>query len=118
MKKSFPFHRQLDAMDCGLACLRMVTQHHGRHYSSQSLRQQSGLSREGVSLLGISRVAEDLGLHSLGVKLDPDTLLREAPLLAILHWRQNHFVVLYRADGKGIHLADPAHGRVTLTRKD
>ncbi len=97
-------------MDCGLACLRMMAQYHGRHHSSQSLRQQSGLSREGVSLLGLSRVAEDLGSHSIGVKLGPDTLLREAPLPAILYWRQNHFLVLYRANGKGIHLAAPARG--------
>ena len=59
MKISFPFFPQHDAMDCGPACLRMIAKHYGRHYTLESLRQKSHISREGVSMLGISAAAEE-----------------------------------------------------------
>jgi len=56
-------------MDCGPTCLRMIAKHHGRHYSMDSLRQKSGINREGVSLLGISEAAEEIGFRTVGAKL-------------------------------------------------
>lgn len=85
MKKKFPFYRQLDAMDCGPACLRMIAKYYGRHYRLETLRQKSGISREGVSLLGISAAAEGIGLKSLGVRIGFAQLC-EAPLPCIVHW--------------------------------
>ena len=64
--KSFPFYKQLDAMDCGATCLRMVAKHYGKSYTSQTLRQRSHLTREGVSLLGISDAAESIGMRTNG----------------------------------------------------
>lgn len=66
---SFPHYTQLDSMDCGPTCLRIIAAFYGRHYSLQNLRDRCHITREGVSLLGISDAAESIGLRSVGVKL-------------------------------------------------
>ena len=92
--KHFPLYTQLDTMDCGATCLRMTAKYYGKEFSNQFLRESSFITREGVSMLGISEAAESIGMRSCGVKLSVERLL-EVPLPAILHWNQNHFVVLY-----------------------
>ena len=94
MSKSFPYYHQLDAMDCGPTCLRMVAKHYGKHYSLETLRQKSFIGREGVSMLGISIAAESIGFRTIGVHISFQQLC-EAPLPCIVHWKQNHFVVVY-----------------------
>ena len=94
MSKKFPFYKQLDAMDCGPTCLRMVAKHYGKHYSLETLRRKSFIGREGVSMLGISTAAESIGFRSIGVHISFQQLA-EAPLPCIVHWKQNHFVVVY-----------------------
>ncbi|MDR0796779.1 MAG: peptidase domain-containing ABC transporter [Tannerella sp.] len=96
MQKSFPHFRQLDAMDCGPTCLRMIAKYYGRNYTLQSLRERSFITREGVSMLGISEAAESIGFRTTGVKITLEQLKKEVPLPCILHWNQNHFVVLYK----------------------
>ncbi|WP_025762694.1 peptidase domain-containing ABC transporter [Dyadobacter tibetensis] len=98
--KPFPHYHQLDQMDCGPTCLRMVAKHFGRHYTAQTLRERANISREGVSMLGIAEAAEMLGFKTVGVKVTLDKLLEEAPLPCILHWGQNHFVVLYAVSNR------------------
>lgn len=75
--KSFKHYQQYDQMDCGPTCLRMIAKHHGRSYSMDTLRQKSGINREGVSLLGISEAAEEIGFRTVGVKLTWDQLKKE-----------------------------------------
>ena len=124
MATSFPFYRQLDAMDCGPSCLRMVARHYGRPYSLQYLREHSYLDREGVSLRGIMEAAEHIGLRSLPAKLpfagegEEDAGLLDAPLPAIVHWQQQHFVVLYRLNRKYAWIADPAVGKRKLSHAE
>ncbi len=105
-------------MDCGPTCLRMVAKYYGRNYSLEALREKSFLSRQGVSLLGISYAAEEIGLRTLSVKTDFERLLQQAPLPCIAHWQQNHFVVIYRVDKKRIYVADPAQGALTFTHEE
>lgn len=88
--------KQKDAMDCGPSCLAMVIKHFGRNPDIEQIREDCALGREGVSLLGISKAAEKMGLHSLGGRITFETLATEAPLPCIAHWDQNHFVVVYR----------------------
>ena len=100
-------------MDCGPACLRMIAKYYGKHYTLQTLRKKCYITHEGVSMLGISEAAESIGFRSLGVRLDVDELEKNASLPCILHWNQNHFVVLYKVKkcrgGQSIfHIADPA----------
>jgi ATP-binding cassette subfamily B protein len=134
---SFPFYQQLDAMDCGPTCLRMVAKHYGRAYSLNQLREYCNLSREGVSLLGISEGAEKIGFHTMGTILDFQQLASEVTLPCIVHWEQGHFVVIHKistpaksrlgipflgaAPNKGgevIHVADPVQGLITYHRSE
>lgn len=101
-------------MDCGPTCLRMVAKCYGRNFTIQTLRQLSEISKEGVSLLGISDAAEKIGFRSLGVKLITANL-NEVELPCILHWRQNHFVVLYKIKNNKYYIADPSDSLVRLT---
>ncbi|WP_266366913.1 peptidase domain-containing ABC transporter [Tellurirhabdus rosea] len=92
---NFPHYRQLDQMDCGPTCLRMVAKHYGRAFTAQSLREKAQIGKDGVSLLGIAEAAEAIGFRTIGAKIPFAKLAAEAPLPCIVHWRQNHFVVVY-----------------------
>jgi len=109
-------------MDCGPACLQMVARFHGKNYSLSTLRDRAHITRDGVTMLGISDAAEEIGYRTLGVKISLEELLHEALLPCIIHWQQNHFVVLYRIrqhQGRRTFLvADPAIGRVTYREED
>ncbi len=96
---TFPHYTQLDQMDCGPTCLRMVAKHYGRSFTVQSLREKSQIGKEGVSLLGISEAAEAIGFKTMGVKIPFEKLAAEAPLPCIVYWDQNHFVVVYDIKG-------------------
>lgn len=117
----FPHFSQHDAMDCGPACLRMVAAFHGRFFSLEGLRQRAHLNREGVSLLGISEAAEALGLRSTGVMVSFEELTT-APLPCIVHWNQQHFVVVYGFKSKKgntlVEVADPAGGKQRYTHEE
>ncbi|RZK92830.1 MAG: peptidase domain-containing ABC transporter [Pedobacter sp.] len=108
---TFPFYKQPDQMDCGPTCLRMVAKHYGKNFSLQKLRDISGISKEGVSLLGISEAAEKVGFRTLGSKLGLQQL-KKTELPVILHWNQNHFVILFKIKIKKertiFFIADPA----------
>ncbi len=109
----FPHYLQPDAMDCGPTCLRIVAKYFGKHYNLETLRELTWKTREGVSLLTISDAAEKIGFRTQGVRITLNQLLT-IPLPAIIHWTQNHFVVLYKIKRKGskheFHISDPAHG--------
>ena len=110
----FPSFTQLDAMDCGPTSLRIVAQYYGRHYSLQNLRERCHLTREGVSLLGISDAAESIGFRTTGVKITWEQLRDAALLPCIVHWNQQHFVVVYKIALKRgkwrVYVSDPASG--------
>ena len=114
---SFPFYKQLNAMDCGPTCLRMIARHYGKHYNAETIRQKSGFSRDGVSMLGISEAAEKMGFRTRGVQIDYEKL-RSAPLPAVLHWNQNHFVVLVEAGRRATKVADPARGIIAYKKEE
>lgn len=82
-------------MDCGPTCLRIVARFYGKNYSLQSLRDRCHLTREGVSMLGISDAAESIGFRTSGVKVTWEQFRDEMPLPCIAHWNQRHFVVVY-----------------------
>lgn len=106
----FPFYKQYDAMDCGPTCLRMISAFHGKKYSIELLRQRCQISRSGVNFVGISKAAESIGFRTLAVKVNLDKLVEHAPLPCILHWNQNHFIVLYKVQNKKYYIADPGSG--------
>lgn len=112
----FPFYHQHDSMQCGITCLQMVCKFFGKEYSPDALSRYCFATNEGVSLLGISEAATRLGLHTTCGRVTIDRL-HEAPLPCILHWNQNHFVVLYRVTKNTFYIADPGKGLMTYTEQ-
>lgn len=114
------FVAQYDQMDCGPACLSMISNHYGNPMPMQFLRDKSFITKEGVSLLGIKEAAENVGFETLPAKMDVENISNDL-LPAILHWNQNHFVVLSKVSTnfftrkKTYKIADPGHGFITLT---
>lgn len=104
-------------MDCGATCLRMIAKYYGRNISIYKLRKFSQVTKSGVNLLGISEAAEKVGFRTQGVRLDLEQL-SNMTLPCILHWRQNHFVVLYKVKKDKYYISDPADGRKTLNRSE
>ena len=117
----FQFYKQLDTMDCGPACLRMIAKHYGRVYSLADLRERCHITREGVSLMGISDAAESIGLRATGVKITWEQLRDDMPLPCIVHWNQRHFIVVYDIKKKHgqylIKVADPASDLLVYTQE-
>lgn len=112
-----PYYPQHDAMDCGPTCLRMVAAFYGKCYSLEGLREKSFITREGVSMLGISEAAEKIGFRSICVQVGYEKL-QEAPLPCIIHWNQQHFVVVYKLNDKHVWVADPGAGKLKYTKEE
>ena len=115
--KHFPHYIQYDAMDCGPTCLRMVAAFYGKCYSLEGLREKSFITREGVSMLGISEAAEKIGFRSICVQVGYEKL-QEAPLPCIIHWNQQHFVVVYKLNDRYVWVADPGAGKLKYTKEE
>ncbi|AND18826.1 peptidase domain-containing ABC transporter [Phocaeicola dorei] len=114
----FPFYKQHDSMQCGITCLQMICKYYGKEYSLESLSRYCFATTEGVSMLGISEAANKLGLHTICGRVTMEQL-PQAPLPCILHWSQNHFVILYKIKNKKkFYIADPGKGLLTYAEKE
>lgn len=112
---NFPFFRQSDAMMCGVTCLQMICKFYGMRYNQRFLSDICYASKEGVSLLGIKDAAVKLGFYTISGRLTIDEL-SSATLPCILHWNQNHFVILHKVKkGRKFYVADPGKGLTTYT---
>ena len=116
--REFPFEYQLDSMDCGPACLKIISRHFGKYYSLQHLRDLCGITREGVSFLDLSFGAEKIGLHTLAVKTDIKNLHAKVPLPCIIHWKNSHFIVVYKTTHSKIFVSDPARGLINYSHSE
>ena len=117
-KNKFPFFKQLDQMDCGPTCLKIIATHYGKNIPREYLREKAFLTREGVSMAGISEAAEAINFQSLVILSTYDMLVEDVPMPCIAHWRQRHFVVVYKVDDKFVHVSDPAFGLIKYTREE
>lgn len=127
---AFNFIHQLDSRDCGPTALLMVAKHFGKNFSLQLLREKCSTTKDGVSLLGISEAAESIGFRSQGVRIGWEQLVNEASLPCIVHWKQNHFVVVFSIKYKTplllakkstvweVLVADPAYGIIKYTKEE
>ena len=115
----FKWIRQHDSMQCGVACLAMICRHYGKDYSLEYLDSFCHANIAGVSMLGIAEGARSVGLETMTAAASTDEL-KEITLPCILHWNQNHFVVLYGISGNGrrYRIADPGKGLVSCTRRE
>ncbi|MFT3950047.1 MAG: peptidase domain-containing ABC transporter [Agriterribacter sp.] len=115
----FPLYRQLNSKDCGPTCLKMIASYYGKKISIENLRNKSQLNKDGVSLLGLCEAAESIGFKTVCSKIDFKQLLEVAPLPCIVHWNQNHFVVVTpKSNKKRIVIADPANGFRSFSGKE
>ena len=107
----FKIIRQKSHSDCGPTCLAMVIKYYGTNISVSDICNASKQGIEGVNLLGLANAAEKYNLKSLSVEILLEKLIKDAPLPCIVHWNQNHFVVVTpKSTLKKIEVADPAHG--------
>jgi ATP-binding cassette subfamily B protein len=105
-------------MDCGPASLKIVCKHYGKNFSMRFLREKCNIGREGVSLNDISRVADEIGLRALPIKLSLDDLAEKIQLPCVLHWQYSHFVVLYKIRKDIFYVSDPQIGLVKYKRNE
>lgn len=106
-------------MDCGAACLKMITKYYEKNIAIEIIREKSFINKIGVSLLGISDAAESLEMHTLVAKISYDTLAEEAPLPCIVYWKDKHFFIVYKIKNDIVYIADPAaHGLLTMSKKE
>ena len=108
---------QLEACECGCACLKMILGYYGCFVPSEELRVECAISRDGCTAGDIIRAAERYGLRGRGFRKEPEDL-REISLPCILHWKFNHFVVLEGFRGSKVYINDPAMGRHSISMKE
>ncbi len=113
--KSFPSERQLDKMDCGPTCLKIIAKYYGKFYSLELLRNKCGITKEGVSFLNLSYAAESIALRTLPIKATVNLLYTKIPLPCIVHWNNSHFIVVYKVTKKKVYVSDPAVGLLSYT---
>ena len=113
-----PFYRQLEARDCGIACLRMALEFLGRHVHYKDVYDGVQTRPEGVTAAALIRAAESFGLRAAAVRATEETL-PSIPRGAILHCRAGHYVVLDRVERDGtVRVLDPKRGRRTIPEAD
>ncbi len=127
----FPFYKQLDRMDCGPTCLRMIAHHYGKIYDQDFLREKASINRNGVSVSGIAEAAELIGFQTLSLASNFEMLKNDVPLPCIAYWKQRHFIVIHEivpeknvfgtrknGDAWQIRVADPAHGLIEYKKDE
>ncbi len=120
--KNFPIFKQHDVMDCGVSCVKMITDYNGQNYSFEKLKEVCVPTKEGVSLSSISNTLDQVGYNTVGGRLTVERLADKAPLPCILHWDQEHFVILYKINRKHsgyiFHIADPGIGLIKYPQSE
>ena len=116
-KRSFPVYLQPDAMDCGPVSLKMIAKYYGKYVNLDTLREQSYITRQGVSLHNLSLTAEKMGFRTVAAMTDLSTLT-ETTLPCIAVWEQSHYLVVYKTKRNQILVADPKMGKLTYTKDE
>jgi ATP-binding cassette subfamily B protein len=118
MIPQFPFHRQLGKLDCGVTCLKMITDYFEKFISFEQLQNFLPIRKNGVSLNDISDVASEIGLKTMGVKATYEQLVEDIPTPCIAFWKQQHFVVIYHVNDEYAWIADPASRGIYVQSKE
>lgn len=125
MMYKFKFFPQLNEKDCGIACIKMITNYYGKNFTDFILREKTFITRSGASLLGIKEGLSFLGIEGVSVKLNIFELEEHKSIFpAILYWNSNHFVVIknitknFFTGRKNYIIADPAHGILSLSEEE
>lgn len=117
-RRRFPSHIQLDQMDCGPTCVKIVAEHFGYTISREYLRKRTRTDKRGTSFTGLQTALSHYGIDSLAIAADMEELMEELPLPLIAHWSGNHFVVVHGVRKNKVFVSDPALGLVTYGPKE
>ena len=115
---AFPLYTQFDSNDCGATCLRMIAKYYGISYNASTMRRKTETDTTGVSMLGLKKAADDIGLTSHTYKADWESLCSEIKLPCIIHWNGSHFVVAYKIKKETVYIADPCGSRFKYGKED
>lgn len=110
-----PVILQMEAMECGAACLSMVLSYYGKWVPMSQLRKLCGVSRDGAKLSAVSKAARSLGMNTQGYRYETKAFFNKASFPCIVHWQFTHFIVVCGRRGDKVYINDPASGRVKIT---
>ena len=116
-RRRVPVMIQLEAVECGAACLAMILNYYGRKTSLAEVRTFCGVGRDGLSALDIVKAARSYGMRVRAVSLQENDF-RYVTLPAIVHWEFNHFLIVERWTPQYVDLVDPALGRRRVTAEE
>ena len=110
-----PVIMQMEALECGAACLAMILAYYGKWVPLEQVRLDCGVSRDGSKMKNIYLAGVHYGLEAHGYKMEIEGLKKAAAFPCIIHWEFNHFVVLDGFRGDKAVINDPARGKVTVS---
>ena len=113
-----PVVMQMEAMECGAACLAMVLAYYGKWIPLSQLRKLCGISRDGVRLSTVARTARSLGLDAQGYRYETEDFFQKASFPCIVHWHFTHFIVVCGYRGKNVYINDPACGSEKISMQE
>ncbi|MFL1897060.1 peptidase domain-containing ABC transporter [Aquimarina sp. 2-A2] len=116
MFNKFPSYIQSESKDCGASCLKIISKHYGQEIDIEYIRKLSETTRNGTSLTGLIRAAEQLGFYAIARKESYEDLQNEIPLPIIAHWNQEHFVVIHKITNSHVYVSDPELGKIKHTK--
>src|SRR5579859_704390 len=116
-RRRIPEMQQMDATECGAACLAMILNYYGYKIGVAEVRQRCGVGRDGLSALTIVKVARTYGLRVRAISLSGNDF-RSVMLPAIVHWEFSHFLVVERWSARFVDVVDPAQGRRRITSQE
>lgn len=116
--KKFPTCQQLDAKDCGPACLQIICKYYGRYYDLEYLREITGTRKEGSTVYDLLVALEKIEIKSIPLKTSYKKLHAEIPLPCIAYWKGNHFIVVYKVTEKHVYVSDPQIGLIKYTKQE
>ena len=114
MAGKVPQVMQMEALECGAACLTMIAAYYGKWVPLEQVRKDCGVSRDGSSALNVVKAARGYGLDARGYRYEPEQLRERATFPCIVHWNFNHFVVCRGFKGDKVYLNDPARGECVV----
>lgn len=113
-----PVVMQMEALECGAACLDMILAYYGKWIALEQVRLDCGVSRDGSNAKNILKAARNYGMQAAGYRMDMESLRKECTFPCIVHWEYNHFIVLCGFKGQKAYINDPSRGSVSIPIKE
>lgn len=117
-KKKIQYLTQLESSDCGPTCLKIICLYFNKNIDIQCIRNKCFINKNGVNLLDLITVAEKLGFDVYPIELSVDELIKQNTYPCLLHWDENHYVILEKYDNHNFYIANPSIGKVVLSKNE